>query len=109
MSSSSDNSVSSHLAIPTIWVPFNNQALQIRVNNWVMMSDVEQFANLDTTIPNNSANCLIHHEANPPQQISRLDICVHNQSRTRWGPGTYPTNYEVVGVTLWFVLKLTFS
>ena len=73
------------------------------------MSDIEQFANLDTTIVNNSTNHLIHREANPLQHISCLDIHVHDQSRTGWGPGTYPTNYEVAGVALWFVLNLVFS
>ena len=73
------------------------------------MLDIKRFANLNTTIENNSANHLIHREANPPQQISRLDICVHDQSRTGWGPGTYPTNYEVGSVGLRFVLNLTFS
>ena len=73
----------------------NNQALQIRVDNRVTMSDIKWFANLHTTIDNNSTNRLIHCEVNPPQQISCLDICVHDQSRTGWGPGTYPTNYEV--------------
>ena len=73
------------------------------------MSDIEQFANLNTTIENNSANHLIHQEINPPQQIFRLDIRVHDQSRTRWGPGTYPTNYEVGSVSLQFALNLTFS
>ena len=101
MSLSSNNSVLSHLTVPTVQVPSNNQASQIGIDNQVTMSDIEQFANLDTTIADNSTNRLIHREVNPPQQISCLDICVHNQSRTRWGPGTYPTNYEVVGVTLW--------
>ena len=73
------------------------------------MEDIEQFANLNTTIENNSANRLVHRKVNPPQQISRLDIRVHNQSRTGWGPGTYPTNYEVGSVGLWFELNLTFS
>ena len=100
MSLSSNNSVLSHLAIPTVWVPSNNQALQIGVDNRVTMSDIKWFANLDTTIANNSTNHLIHCEVNPPQQISRLDIRVHDQSRTGWGPETYPTNYEVVGVGL---------
>ena len=59
------------------------------------MSDIEWFANLNITIENNSANRLIHHEINPLQKISRLDIHVHDQSRAGWGPGTYPTNYEV--------------
>ena len=95
MSSSSNNSVSSHLTIPTVWVPSNNQASQVEVDNQVTMVDIEWFANLNTTINNNSANRLIHHEINPPHQISHLDICVHDQSRTGWGPGTYPTNYEV--------------
>ena len=95
MSSSSNNSVSSHLAVLTIQVPSNNQALQVGVDNQVTMADIEWFANLNTTIDNNSANRLIHHEINPPQQISHLDIHVHDQSRTGWGPGTYPTNYEV--------------
>ena len=76
-------------------MPSNNQALQVGVDNRVTMSDVKQFANLNTTIDNNSTNHLIHREVNPPQQISHLDICVHDQSRTSWGPGTYPTNYEV--------------
>ena len=71
------------------------------------MEDVVRFANLNTTIENNSANRLIHCEINPPQQISRLDICIHDQSRTRWGPGTYPTNYEVGSVGLRFELNLT--
>ena len=95
MSSSSNNSVSSHLAVPSVRVPSSRQASQIGVNNRETMSDIKQFANLHTTIPNNSANRLIHHEINPPQQISRLDIHVHDQSRTGWGPVTYPTNYEV--------------
>ena len=73
------------------------------------MEDIEQFANLNTTIDNNSTNCLIHCEVNPPQQISRMDIRVHNQSRTGWGPGTYPTNYEVASVSLRFELNLTLS
>ena len=71
------------------------------------MEDIEHFANLNTIISNNPANCLIHCEINPPQQISCLDIRVHNQSRTRWGPGTYPTNYEVGSVGLRFELNLT--
>ena len=100
MSLSSNNSVSSHLAIPLIRVPSNNQALHIGVDNQVNMVVIEQFANLNTTIANNSANHLIHCEANHPQQISRLDIRVHDQSRTGWGPGTYPTNYEVASVGL---------
>ena len=95
MSLSSNNSILSHLTILTVWVPSNNQASQIGVNNRVTMSDIKQFANLNTIITNNSTNCLIHQEINPPQQISRLDIHVHDQSRTGWGPGTYPTNYEV--------------
>ena len=73
------------------------------------MADIERFANLNTTIDNNSANCLVHCEVNPPQQISHLDIWVHDQSRTRWGPGTYPTNYEVGSVSLRFELNLTLS
>ena len=73
------------------------------------MGDIERFANLNTTIDNNSANRLVHREVNPPQQISHLDIHVHNQSRTRWGPGTYPTNYEVGSVSLRFELNLTLS
>ena len=73
------------------------------------MEDIKQFANLNTTIDNNSANRLIHQEVNPPQQISCLDIRVHNQSRTGWGPGTYPTNYEVGSVSLRFELNLTLS
>ena len=109
MSSSSNNSVLSHLAIPTIQVPSNNQALRIGVDNWVNMADIKWFANLNTTIDNSSTNRLIHREINPPQQISHLDIHVHNQSRTGWGPGTYPTNYEVGSVSLRFVLNLTFS
>ena len=109
MSSSSNNSVLSHLAIPIIQAPPNNQASQIGVDNLVTMQDIKCFANLNTSIPDKSANHLIHHEANPPQQISHLDICVHDQSRTRWGPGTYPTNYEVASVALQFGLKLTFS
>ena len=95
MSSSSNNSVSSHLTIPSVWVPSNRQASQIGMDNRVSLADIQRFANLDTTIDNNSANCLVHREINPPQQISHLDICVHNQSRTGWGPGTYPTNYTV--------------
>ena len=95
MSSSPNNSVSSHLAVPTVQVPSNSQVSWIGVDNRVTLSDIEHFANLNTTIDNNSANRLIHREINPPQQISHLDICVHDQSRTGWGPGTYPTNYEV--------------
>ena len=95
MSSSSNNSVLSDLAVLTIRVPSNNQASRVGVDNQVTMEDIKHFANLNTTIENNSTNCLIHCGANPPQQISHLDICVHNQSRTGWGPGTYPTNYEV--------------
>ena len=95
MSLSSNNSVLSHLTVPTVRVPSNNQASQIGMDNRVSLSDIECFANLDVTINNNSANHLVHREINPPQQISRLDICVHDQSRTGWGPGTYPTNYEV--------------
>ena len=109
MSSSSNNSVSSHLAVPSIWVPSTHQASQMGMDNRVSMEDIEQFANLNTTIENNSANRLVHREVNPPQQISRLDIRVHDQSRTGWGPGTYPTNYEVASVGLWFELNLTFS
>ena len=103
MSLSSNNSVS------TVQVPSNNQALRIGMDNRVSMEDVECFAHLNTTIPNNSANRLVHCEINPPQQISHLDIRVHNQSRTGWGPGTYPTNYEVGSVSLWFELNLKFS
>ena len=95
MFSSPNNSILSHLAIPTVQVPSNNQASQIGVNNRVTMLDIERFANLNTTIKNNSANCFIHHEINPPQQISHLDIWVHDQLRTGWGPGMYPTIYEV--------------
>ena len=95
MSLSSNNSVSSHLAVPSIQVPSIHQASQIGIDNRVSLKDIEQFANLNTTIKNNSANRLIHCEVNPPQQISHLDIRVHNQSRTGWGPGTYPTNYKV--------------
>ena len=109
MSLSSNDCVSSHLTLPLIRVRFNNQASQIGVDNQVTMLDIEHFANLDTIFPNNSTNHLVHRETNPPQQISCLDICVHDQSRTGWGPGTYHTNYGVVGVALWFVLKLTFS
>ena len=78
-------------------------------NNRVSMEDIKRFANLNTTIKNNSANRLVHHEVNPPQQISCLDIRVPDQSRTGWGPGTYPTNYEVGSVGLRFELNLTFS
>ena len=95
MSSPSNNPVPSHLAIPSVRVLSNNQALQIGMDNRVSLSDIERFANLDVTINNNSANRLVHREVNPPQQISRLDIRVHDQSRTGWGPGTYPTNYKV--------------
>ena len=95
MSLSANNSVSSHLTVPTFWVPSNSQASQVGVDNQVTLEDIEWSANLNTTIENNSANCLIHHEINPLQQISQLDIRVHDQSRTGWGPGTYPTNYEV--------------
>ena len=79
------------------------------MDNRVSLEDIQRFANLDTTIPNNSANRLVHREINPPQQISRLDIRVHNQSRTGWGPGTYPTNYTVGSVGLRFELNLTLS
>ena len=107
MSSSSNNSVSSHLAVPSVRVPSNNQALQIGMDNRVSLSDIEHFANLDVTIDNNSANRLVHREINPPQQISHLDIHVHDQSRTGWGPGTYPTNYEVGRDDSWrFVQRL---
>ena len=51
MSSSSNNSVSSHLAILTVWVPSNNQASQVGVDNRVT---IEQFANLDTTCQGHS-------------------------------------------------------
>ena len=95
MSLSPNNSVLSHLAIPSVWVPSNRQASQIGMDNRVFLEDIQQFANLDTTIDHNSANCLVHWEVNPPQQISRQDIRVHDQSRTAWGPGTYPTNYMV--------------
>ena len=108
MSSSSNNSVSSHLAVSSVRVPSNRQAaLQIGMDNRVSLEDIQRFANLDTIIDNNSTNCLVHREVNPPQQISHLDICVHNQSRTGWGPGTYPTNYEVGSVGLRFELNLT--
>ena len=73
------------------------------------MEDIERFAKLNTIINNNSANHLVHQEVNPPQQISRQDIHVHDQSRTGWGPGTYPTNYEVGSVGLRFELNLTLS
>ena len=109
MSSSSNNSVLSHLAVPSIWVPSNHQASQIGMDNRVSMEDIEQFANLNTTIVNNSTNRLVHQEVNPPQQISRQDIRVHDQSRTGWGPGTYPTNYKVGSVGLRFELNLTLS
>ena len=109
MSSSSNNSVSSHLAIPSIRVPSIRRASQIGMDNRVSMGDIEQFANLNTTIKNNSGDRLVHREVNPPQQISRLDIRVHNQSRTGWGPGTYPTNYKVGSVGLRFELNLTIS
>ena len=95
MSSSSNNSVSSHLAVPSIWVLSNRQASQIGMDNRVSLEDIQRFANLDTTIDNNSTNHLVHWEINPPQQISHLDMRVHDQSRTGWGPGTYPSNYDV--------------
>ena len=95
MSSSPNNSVSSHLAVPSFRVPSNSQTSRIGVDNRVTMANVEWFANLNTTTENNSTNHLIHCEINPPQQISHLDIHVHDQSRARWGPGTYPTNYKV--------------
>ena len=79
------------------------------MDNRVSLEDIERFANLNTTIENNSANHLIHHEVNPLQQISCLDIRVHDQSRTGWGPGTYPTNYQVASVGLQFELNLTLS
>ena len=109
MSSSSNNSVLSHLAVLSAQVLSSHQASQIGMDNRVSMEDIKRYANLNTTIDNNSANCLVHQEINPPQQISRLDIHVHDQSRTRWGPGTYPTNYEVGSVGLQFELNLTFS
>ena len=79
------------------------------MDNRVSLEDIQQFANLDTTIHNNSANRLVHWEINPPQQISCQDIRVHDQSRTGWGPGTYPTNYTVGSVGLRFELNLTLS
>ena len=109
MSSSSNNSVLSHLAVLTVQVPSSRQALQIGMDNQVSMEDIKCFTNLNTTIENNSANHLIHREINPLQQISWLDIHVHDQSRTGWGPGTYPTNYKVGSVGLQFELNLTFS
>ena len=95
MSSSSNNSVLSHLTVLSFQVPSNCQASQIGMDNQVSMEDTQQYANLDTIVDHNSANRLVHREVNPPQQISHLDIRVHDQSRTGWGPGTYPTNYEV--------------
>ena len=80
------------------------------MDNRVSIEDIECFANLNTTLDNNSANRLVHQGVNPPQQISHLDIHVHDQSRTGWGPGTYPTNYEVGSVGLRFeLLNLTLS
>ena len=79
------------------------------MDNRVSLEDIQRFANLDTTIHNNSANRLMHREVNPLQQISRQDIRVHDQSRTGWGPGTYPTNYTVGSVGLRFELNLTLS
>ena len=104
MSSSANNSVSSHLAVLSIRVPSNNQASCIGMDNRVSMEDIEHFASLNTILPNNFAHHLIHREINPPQQISYLDICVHDQSRTGWGPGTYPTNYEVESIFIWVLL-----
>ena len=109
MSLSSNNSVSSHLAVLSIQVPSVRQVSQIGMDNRVSMEDIEQYANLNTTIENNSTDRLIHCEVNPPQQISHLDIHVHDQSRTGWGPGTYPTNYKVASVSLRLELNLTFS
>ena len=32
------------------------------------MQDIEQFANMNTILPDNSTNCLIHCEVNPPNR-----------------------------------------
>ena len=109
MSLSSNNSVLSHLtALPVMRIPPTTTLAQHEgIDHRVTIQDIERYANLETTVEGSEANCLVHREANPPQKISRLDQQTHAQSRTGWGPGTYPTNYEVWNVALWFVLKLT--
>ena len=64
-------------------------------DNRVTREDVERFANMNTSIPFNSARRFVISNI-PAQQISRLDARMCSVSRTGWGAGTYPSNYEVV-------------
>ena len=63
-------------------------------DNRVTREDVERFTFMNTSIPYNSARRFVVSNI-PAEQISRLDAWTHSVSRVGWGPGTYPSNYEV--------------
>ena len=60
----------------------------------VKFQDIVAFAITGIKKHNNNANSLLIEDS-PRAEIPRTDAKEHNESRIGFGPGTYPSNYEV--------------